>query len=146
MIPLELVTMGASAIFGGVMTIWSQSLKAKQAAHERMIQGLTLRANITDTAREFGRKNPKFEFTRRCLALMSVFSVIVLPKLAVFIWPEVPVMVGYTEFHPGFWFFTEGHEVVKWQTARGFALTPLDTHFCLSVAGLYFGASVCRNS
>jgi hypothetical protein len=144
--PLEIVTFALSYIFGGLMSLWAQSLKASAQRHSQMIEGLTVRAGIVERAREFGRGNRQFEFTRRSLALMSVFSVIVLPKLAVLLIPTVPVMVGYTEWHPGFWFFTEGHEVVKWQTAVGFAITPLDTHFVMAVAGLYFGSSSVKNA
>lgn len=145
-IPLELLTMLASGVFSAVMSLWSQSIKAKAAAHEQMIDGLKVRASITDTAREFGRKNPKFEFTRRCIALMATFSIIVLPKIAAVLFPHVPITVGYTEFHPGFLFLTEGHDTITWRTVTGFALTPLDTHVMAAIIGLYFGASTVRNA
>ena len=145
-IPLELVTMLASGVFSGVMALWSQSIKAKNASHDRMVEGLTVRADITNTAREFGTKNPKFEFTRRCIALMATFSIIVLPKIAALMFPHVPITVGYTEFNPGFLFLTEGHDVITWQKVTGFALTPLDTHTMAAIIGLYFGASTVKNA
>jgi hypothetical protein len=38
-IPLELITMVGSGLLSGVMTIWSQSQKAKQDAFQRAISG-----------------------------------------------------------------------------------------------------------
>jgi hypothetical protein len=37
-IPLELITMLGSGLLSGVMTIWSQNQKAKQAAFDRAIE------------------------------------------------------------------------------------------------------------
>lgn len=144
-IPLELITMFSSAILGGVMTLWSMSLKAKAQAHSQLMDKVGIEAKRQDAARTYGGKDEKFSFTRRTLAIMAVFSVIVLPKLAA-LWGLPPVTVGYTEFDPGFWFFTEGKDVIKWITATGFVITPLDTHFCSAVAGLYFGSSTVRNA
>ena len=47
-IPFELITMLGSGLMSGVMTLWSQSQKAKQAAFERAISGLAAKAKATD--------------------------------------------------------------------------------------------------
>ena len=39
-IPFELITMLGSGLMSGLMTLWSQSQKAKQAALDRAITGL----------------------------------------------------------------------------------------------------------
>ena len=36
--PFEMITMLGSTVLGGVMSIWSQSIKAKQAEHQMLIQ------------------------------------------------------------------------------------------------------------
>ena len=40
-LPLELITMLGSGLMGGVMSMWSQSMKAKQDAFQRAIDGLS---------------------------------------------------------------------------------------------------------
>lgn len=145
-IPLEVFTMLGSSLLSGLMTIWSQSIKAKQAHHEMMIDTMKTNAGIVQQARQYGTRNPKFEFTRRTIAIMTVFAVVLLPKLAALFFPLVPVEVGYTEFHPGFWFFTSDHVAIAWHAARGFVITPLDTNLMAAIAGLYFGASVVKNA
>lgn len=143
-LPLELVTMLGSSILGGLMSLWSMSLKAKQAQAAITIQALSAQTEAFKVARE--HRDPRFQFTRRVIALTSVFSTILLPKLVAIFWPAVAVSVGYTEFYPG-WFFglVPGHEVIVWKTVYGLAITPLDTHLLAAVVGLYFGASICRN-
>jgi hypothetical protein len=60
-------------------------------------------------------------------------------------YPDVSVIVGYTEVEGGFmnWLFGGG-DVVKWQSAQGFVITPLDTHIVSAIVGLYFGAGFTK--
>ena len=37
-IPFEMITMLGSPVLGGVMSIWSQSIKAKQAEQKMLLQ------------------------------------------------------------------------------------------------------------
>jgi hypothetical protein len=55
-IPLELITMLGSGLLSGVMTIWSQSQKAKQDAFKRAIDGLAAQSEATDLARRYENK------------------------------------------------------------------------------------------
>jgi len=142
-LPLELITMLGSGLMGAVMSIWSQAIKAKNEASNRAIAALAAQNKSYDAARSWDK--PIVQFTRRIIALSAVFSIIVFPKLAAVFWPEVPVYVGYTEFDPGFLFFS-GSESVKWVQAHGLVITPLDTHLMSSITGLYFGASIARNA
>jgi hypothetical protein len=43
-------------------------------------------------------------------------------------------------------FFTEGKELIKWQSLKGLVITPLDTHLLSAIVGLYFGASMVKNA
>jgi hypothetical protein len=61
-------------------------------------------------------------------------------------WPELPVVVGWTEWNPGFLFITEGEEQTVWQSLKGLVITPLDTHLVSAIIGLYFGASMVKNA
>lgn len=143
-IPLELITMLGSGAMSGMMSLWGQSIKAKAAQHERLMDMATLKDKAVRSARVYN--SPGFQFTRRVIALLSVLSIIVLPKLAAVLMPELPVLVGYTEWNPGFWFFTDGADQIKWMTFKGLVITPLDTHLMSAIIGLYFGASVVKNS
>ena len=142
-IPFELVTLIGSTLLSGVMTLWSQSIRAKGEASKRMIAALEAKATVIHEARTY--ENAGFEWTRRSIALMSVLAIIVLPKLAALFMPEVLVTVGYTEFHPGFLFFPET-ESISWKSFTGLAITPLDTHLVSSITGMYFGASLVKNA
>ena len=144
-LPLELITMLASTILGGVMSIWGQSIKARQAQNEMLMQRAEFsRASVAD-ARDAGKTDKHFAWTRRLIALSAVFAIIVLPKLVAVWYPEVPVYVGYTEATGGFlnWLFGPA-ESIKWQYAQGFVITPLDTHIVSAIVGLYFGAGFTK--
>ncbi len=144
-IPVELLTMLFSTVLGGVMSIWGQSIKARQAQNEMLLERANFRAGAVDQAREAGLKNLHFAWTRRSIALMSVFSIIVLPKIIAVWAPEIAVVVGYTEVEGGLggWLFGN-QDVTVWREARGFVITPLDTHMVSAIVGLYFGAGFTK--
>jgi hypothetical protein len=125
-LPLELITMLFSTILGGVMSIWGQSNKNK-AEHQKALVG------AVSQAREHGKNDVHFAWTRRIIALSAVFS------------PEVSVVVGYTEVTGGFkeWLFGT-QESIQWRSAYGFVITPLDTHIVSAIVGLYFGAGFTK--
>jgi|TARA_S200002703_G_scaffold150725_1_gene149383 hypothetical protein len=143
-IPLELVTMLGSSLLGGFMTIWSQNMKSKQEAFQRAIDGLAAQSKATDEARRY--ENKGFQLTRRIIALSAIGAVIVWPKVVPVFWPDMPVIVGWTEWKPGFLFLIEGEEQTVWQTMKGLVITPLDTHLVSAITGLYFGASMVKNA
>ena len=106
--PFEMITMLGSTVLGGVMSIWSQSIKAKQAEQKMLLARADVQQKGFKEAREYD--NVGFQWTRRIIALTSVFAIVVLPKLVAVFSPDVDVTVGYTVFHPGFLFFTDGRE------------------------------------
>ena len=117
-----------STVLGGVMSIWGQSIKAKQAQNEMLLQRAEFNRGAVDDARKAGKNDKHFAWTRRLIALSAVFSIIVLPKLVAVFYPEINVIVGYTEVEGGIlnWILG-GNETVRWQAASGFVITPLDT-------------------
>jgi len=137
-LPLELITMLFSTILGGVMSIWGQSNKNKAEQQKLLIAG-------QQEAREYGKTDSHFAWTRRIIALSAVFAIIVLPKLVAVWYPDVSVIVGYTEVKGGLfnWLFG-GDGTVQWQAAKGFVITPLDTHIVSAIVGLYFGAGFTK--
>ena len=135
-LPLELITMLFSTVLGAVMSIWGMSMKAKDA---------NFRKEAVVEARNAGKEDKHFAWTRRLIALSAVFSIIVLPKIVAVWYPEVSVYVGYTEATGGFWNWIFGpDEAIQWKMAQGFVITPLDTHIVSAIVGLYFGAGFTK--
>ena len=142
-IPFEMITMLGSTVLGGVMSIWSQSIKAKQAQQKMLLQRAEVQTKAFKEAREY--ENVGFQWTRRIIALTAIFAIVVLPKILQLIDPQAQVIVGYLEFKPGFLFF-EGKEVMQWipMAHRGIIITPLDTNLVAAITGLYFGGSLVK--
>lgn len=141
--PFEMITMLGSTVLGGVMTIWSQSIKAKQAEQKMLLARADKQAEIFKEAREY--ENTGFQWTRRIIALTAVFAIVVLPKILPLVSPDAHVIVGYTEWKPGFLFF-EGKDVMQWvpMAHKGIVITPLDTNLVAAIIGLYFGGSLVK--
>ena len=142
-IPFELITMLGSGLLSGLLTIWGQSMKSKQEAFQRSIDGLAAQSKAQDL--EGGYENRGFQFTRRFIAISAVCAIVILPKITAVFFPEVDVIVGYTQWNPGFLFF-DGSDDTVWQSMKGLVITPLDTHLLSAIVGLYFGASMVKNA
>ena len=138
-----MITMLGSTVLGGVMSIWSQSIKAKQAEQKMLLQRAEVQTAAFKEAREY--ENVGFQWTRRIIALTAIFAIIVLPKILPLVSPDAHVIVGYTEWKPGFLFF-EGKDVMQWvpMAHKGIVITPLDTNLVAAIIGLYFGGSLVK--
>ena len=141
--PFEMITMLGSTVLGGVMSIWSQSIKAKQAEQKMLIQRAEGQQQGFKAAREY--ENVGFQWTRRIIALTAVFAIVLLPKLMPIFSADTSVIVGYLEFKPGFFFIPE-KEIMKWITlsSNSLVITPLDTNLVSAIIGLYFGGSLVK--
>jgi len=103
--PFEIITMLASTVLGGVMSVWAESRKAKAESQKLLITRGEFNLKSAKQARDHGLKDKGFAWTRRIIALTSVFAIVLLPKLVAVYYPEVSVTVGYTNWNPGFLFF-----------------------------------------
>ena len=122
-----------------------QGMRNRQEQNMMLMQRAEAAAKSTKQAREWGKNDKHFAWTRRIIALSAVFSIIVLPKVVAVWYPDVDVYVGYTEATGGFWNWLFGpEETVKWVMAKGFVITPLDTHIVSAIVGLYFGAGFTK--
>ena len=140
-IPFEIITMLGSTLLGGIMSLWSQSIKAKQAQQKMLMERAKFQAETVKEAREY--ENTGFQWTRRIIALTAIFAIVVFPKVVAVFFPDISVTVGYTEFRPGFMFFSE-KEVLKWRALQGLVITPLDTNLVGAIVGMYFGGSLVK--
>ena len=141
--PFEMITTLGSTVLGGIMSIWSQNIKAKQAQQKMLLERAEVQTAAFKDAREY--ENTGFQWTRRIIALTAIFAIIVLPKILPLISPDAHVIVGYTEWKPGFLFF-EGKDVMQWvpMASKGIVITPLDTNLVSAIIGLYFGGSLVK--
>ena len=140
--PFEIITMLASTLLSSILSLWAESRKAKQQEQMALITRGKFQLKAIDAARNV--KNKGFQWTRRIIALTSVFAIVVFPKLVAVYYPEISVTVGYTEFRPGFWFFTSDEEVFRWITFNGLVITQLDTNLVSAIIVMYFGGSLVR--
>ena len=132
----------ASTVLGGVMSVWAESRKAKQEQQKLLITRGEFEMKAIKAARNV--KDKGFQWTRRIIALSSVFAIVILPKLVAVYYPDVDVTVGYTNFQPGFLFITEGREIFEWITFQGLVITQLDTNLVSAIIGMYFGGSLVK--
>ena len=139
--PFEIVTMLASTVLGGVMSVWSESRKAKAEAQKLLITRGEFEMKARKAARDV--KDKGFQWTRRIIALTSVFAIVLLPKLVAVYYPDVSVTVGYTQWNPG-GLFRSGREVFEWITFQGLVITQLDTNLVSAIIGMYFGGSLAK--
>lgn len=143
MIPLEIVTLIGSTLVGGVMTLWAKKMDNEKLKHEQTMQAFAAVKEERTEVRSIQAKG--FTWTRRFIAITIVLAVFVLPKVAPFL--GLGVVYGWTEWNPGFLFFTDGKDELLWHqvVASNIVLTPLDTHAAMSIIGLYFGGSMAKH-
>tara|TARA_E500000178_G_C16355789_1_gene459493 strand:+ start:69 stop:506 length:438 start_codon:yes stop_codon:yes gene_type:complete len=141
--PIELISMLISTILGGVLSIMAQKTKDKAEQQKMLMQRAEFQSQQFDKARTVTDSFTKN--TRRIIAILCVLAIIVLPKLAPFIDPTLPIYVGYTEtIQEGWWIFATDVDMTQWKPMSGLVITPLDTHVVSSIIGLYFGGSLVR--
>ena len=142
--PFEIVTMLASTVLGGVMSVWAESRKAKAENEKLLITRGEFEMKAKQQSIDAGLTDKGFAWTRRIIALTSVFAIVLLPKLVAVYYPDVSVTVGYTNWNPGFLFFREGREIFEWITFQGLVITQLDTNLVSAIIGMYFGGSLAK--
>ena len=140
--PFEIITMLGSTLLSSVLSIWSQSRKAKADEQQLLITRGEFQMKAIEAARSNTDKG--FQWTRRIIALTAIFAIVLLPKLVAVFYPMVDVTVGYTNWQPGFWFFKEGKEVFEWITFQGLVITQLDTNLVSAIICMYFGGSLVK--
>ena len=133
-----------STLLSSVLSIWSQSRKAKEEQQKLLITRGEFEMKAKKQSLDHGLKDKGFAWTRRIIALVSVFAIVVLPKMVAVFYPDVDVTVGYTNWRPGFWFLVEARERFEWITFQGLVITQLDTNLVSAIIGMYFGGSLVK--
>ena len=136
-------TLLGGSILGFVTTLIGQIVKAKGEQQKMMIAGLQARADIVQRARDHGKTDRTFAWTRRLIALICVFVIVVVPFVAPFF--NVPVMVSFVqEGGLNLPFIWEAPNNVQWQEIKGIPLAPMYLHTLAAIISFYFGSSAAR--
>ena len=133
-----------STVLGGLMSVLAESRKAKAENQKLLIARGEFEMKAKEQSIEAGLTDKGFAWTRRIIALTSVFDIVVFPKIVAVYYPDVSVTIGYTNWNPGFLFFKEGREVFEWITFQGLVITQLDTNLVSAIIGMYFGGSLAK--
>jgi hypothetical protein len=146
MIPLEVITMLGSTLVGAIAKIWGMKAERDKMQMDLLMQKFSVEQSSREKALEGPSQGKRgFQWTRRVIALATVFSVIVLPKIAALaiIWGDIPpsIIYGYVEETSKFLWFGDS-QVLRWHVINGIPITPLDTHLVSAITGLYFGGSL----
>ena len=131
-----------STLLSGLLSLWSQRMKAKQEEQKMLIARAEVQTAAISDARTYDNKG--FQWTRRIIALTAIFAIVLLPKLVPIFYPEILVTVGYTNWKPGFLFLTDGKEIFEWVSFNGLVITQLDTNLVSAIIGMYFGGSLVK--
>ena len=139
-LPTELISLLGSSLFGSTMRLISFSVLAK---HRERLLALH-KKNLLEVSVNNARNTPHYtlQLTRRIIALMAVFFVIVFPKIMALIHPDIPIAIGYSQLTKGFLFFSSSYDQIHWVQLKGLVITPLDTHLLSAIIGLYFGSAL----
>ena len=140
-LPVEMITMLGSSLLGGFMSIWGQSIKAKQEEQKMLLARGKFQMEEIDKARRYDNKG--FQWTSSIIAFTAVFFIIAYPKI-VPVFFDTSVFLTWTEFTRGFLFLIEKKEIVMDKEFFGVVITPLDTHLMSAIIGLYFGGSLVK--
>lgn len=142
MFPVEVITMLGSALLGGLLKLIGVAMDNSKQKHMMMMQAMAKEASIIKEAREY--ENRGFQWTRRILAILITFAVILWPSIAPVFWPHIDVIIGYPEVTEKFLWWG-GEERIQWAFfSTAIVITPLQTHLMSAIAGLYFGSSTVK--
>ena len=137
-LPVELVTMLGSTLFSGVMTMWGQSVQAKNEQFNNLIK---LQTKQYDNQIVQLKADKGFAFTRRLLAFLIAAAAI----LAIFfpsLW-GVPSLIETTSETSGlFGLFSDS--VTTYVETNALVVPEWLKHAMLSIIGLYFGNSIVK--
>ena len=136
-------TLLGGSILGFVTTLIGQIVKAKGEQQKMMIAGLQARAGVVQRARDHGKTDRTFAWTRRLIALICVFVIVVVPFVAPFF--DIPVMVSFVQDGglnlPFIW---EAQNNVQWQEVKGIPLAQMYMHTLAAIIAFYYGSSAAR--
>ena len=77
--PFEIITMLGSTLLSSLLSIWSQSRKAKAEEQKLLITRGEFEMKARKHSLDHGLKDKGFAWTRRIIALTAIFAIVLLP-------------------------------------------------------------------
>jgi hypothetical protein len=139
-LPVELITMGASAIGGFLMKQQGEGRKERHAEHMRAIEGFRFLEESRSRA-----ANVPGKWIRRFLVASIVFAVILAPFLLV-AFSDATTIVQFTETRGGWlWgLFGPAREKIQFQSLDGYLISPETRQALLAIIAFYFGQAAAK--
>lgn len=142
MIPLEIITLIGGGVSGAFFKYLGMSMENKKLQTQLLLD----RANVEHEIRKDLMEGPKrgnkeFQWTKRAIALSTVFSVIVLPKIASLL-TDAPQVVYGTAIETSAFLWFGSTTAINWTVMNGIPITPVDVHATMCIIGMYFGSSI----
>lgn len=142
----EIITLVTTTLVGGILKIWGKAAEQRREERAYIMRSSQMQAEIYRQAREFDG-GAGFSWTRRTIALIAVFFIIVWPKVVVVFYPDIPVAVASPLIDRGFWPWDVEYTVNSWDLARGgLLITPLDRQLMAAIVGLFFGSEIAKRA
>lgn len=130
-----------------VSSMWQYLVQKQQDTHEREMALIAQRkteVELQAKETESARKVDSDSWIKRAMAIIVVFSIVLLPKLVMILKPDLLMTFGYFDIFGG-GLFSSTKETIKYIVIdKGFLITPFDTLYCEMVLGMYFGRSIVR--
>lgn len=134
--------MGAGFVASAFTTLFKTSMDKRQQLFEMAMLKGKEQAKIFKGAREF-KGSTGFHLTRRLIAVSIIGTLLFSTMLAPIWFPDLPISVMLPEVKDGI--FSSPHDVMKTYTfAKGIVITPVITHMCYAIAGLFFGNQIAK--
>jgi hypothetical protein len=143
----ELINAISSLVLGGIMTVWSQSIKDRAEREKLALQRHQATEASQIKAREF-QGSSGFHMTRRAIALIVVIAVVLLPILLPAIYPDITIVIGYYDTTQSTWPWSNTYESIHWIAAgsgtRPIVISPVMNNILITIIGMFFGNQMVK--
>jgi hypothetical protein len=147
----ELINAISSLVLGGIMTVWSQSIKDRSEREKLALQVALEHHQATEAsqikAREF-QSSSGFHMTRRAIALIVVIAVVLLPILLPAIYSDITIVIGYYDTTKSIWPWVNTYESIHWIAAgsgtRPIVISPVMNNILITIIGMFFGNQMVK--
>lgn len=141
----SILTFLGSAFMG---SLWQYLTQKQTYAHDERMAELKAMGKVQELqAKEMisARTVDSDSWIKRFMAIIIVFSVVLLPKIVMVFCPEILVTYGYIDVSSGI--FSGGKDILRFLVLdKGFIITPWDMLYADCVIGMYFGRALIKRN
>lgn len=147
---IELISAGGGLILGGIMTIWSQSMKDRAQMVDHLLQKNAAGEESAASARETVAPWKGYYWVRAAIAIIATCYFFILPGIAIMFFNNVQVVVGYFDTTQGFWPWSSDFQSITWvkmgpaEATKVLVYDPIKNNIMISIISMYFGNQFTR--